>query len=45
MGKREGECEEGSKVILRNREGELGREMRDVVSRMEGKERTKKEER
>lgn len=37
--KRKGECEEGSKAILRNREGEQGRVTCDVVSRMEEKEK------
>lgn len=32
--KREGECEEEGKTILKNGEGESGRETRDVVSRM-----------
>lgn len=42
--KLEGECEEGSKTILRNREGESGREMRDMVqeSRMQEKEKRKR---
>lgn len=34
--------EEESKTILRNREGESGREIRDGVSRIEEKEKRKK---
>lgn len=38
------EREEGSKALLRNREGKSGREMRDVVSRMKEKEKRKRKE-
>lgn len=40
--KLEGECEEESKTILKNREGESGREMRDMVFRMQEKEKRKR---
>lgn len=40
--KRKGECEGGSERVSRNREGESGREMRDVASQM-GERRLREE--